>query len=290
MKIILLSLYGSILLCASSVSAYQCTFNGDINGTSVGWFERDVVMQVSNVNGREISAADLQGISAAAAQSWTDVPCSDMSLRIGEMVNDIRVGFDWVKGIGARENKNIIVFRNGNGQSVDEWLRSTSEYAITSVTWIKSNGRIVDTDIEINNVNTAYDHCDVSSEDIYTCESGTADLQSILTHEMGHVLGLDHPTDSSNRESTMWASAGLNEVKKRSLEQDDTDGICFLYAAEETLPGQCTVNAERVEPAVFTLTRSNGGCSQSQKIDIVISWLILLLSSSNRIRRRRGDT
>jgi MYXO-CTERM domain-containing protein len=55
------------------------------------------------------------------------------------------------------------------------------------------------------------------------------DLQNTLTHEAGHFFGLAHPLDGTDDAVTMWAYAQLGELKKRSLEADDVDGICAIY-------------------------------------------------------------
>lgn len=52
------------------------------------------------------------------------------------------------------------------------------------------------------------------------------DYQSVLTHELGHALGLD---GSSDREATMYESGRPGETKLRTLEADDIDGIQALY-------------------------------------------------------------
>jgi hypothetical protein len=71
--------------------------------------------------------------------------------------------------------------------------------------------------------------------------TGEADLRSILTHEIGHCLGLDHPieppdytsVDTFLTEATMvqTASTGLDpsDSGRRTINQDDRDGIECLY-------------------------------------------------------------
>lgn len=70
-----------------------------------------------------------------------------------------------------------------------------------------------------------------------TGEAGKFDVQGVATHELGHALGLTHPSATACSEETMWASAGAGETKKRSLEAGDKDGVATLYgAASATVP------------------------------------------------------
>lgn len=53
------------------------------------------------------------------------------------------------------------------------------------------------------------------------------DIQNCITHELGHLLGLDE--ENSQTESTMYYEADLGETKKRSLAQDDINGLNVIY-------------------------------------------------------------
>jgi hypothetical protein len=55
------------------------------------------------------------------------------------------------------------------------------------------------------------------------------DVESAVTHELGHVLGLSHPED---RLATMYASY-KPDGSMRTLALDDKLGICSLYEADE---------------------------------------------------------
>ncbi len=54
------------------------------------------------------------------------------------------------------------------------------------------------------------------------------DFENIATHEIGHAMGLSHPSDTC-LEETMYAFASEGETKKRTLEAGDIAGINKLY-------------------------------------------------------------
>lgn len=169
---------------------------------------------------------------------------------------------------------NIVKYRH------DTWCRppesegsppecySDAAAAITTLFFIDrpgepDDGIILDADIEFNAVNFA-----IATGCETTCETaGTgilADLENTLTHEVGHLVGLDHtcwegsPEDAppdhtgepvpqcfpetlvpaENREATMYNFQTQGETKKRTLEDDDIAGFCDIYPTGAQL-GAC---------------------------------------------------
>src|SRR4030095_12648494 len=78
--------------------------------------------------------------------------------------------------------------------------------------------------------------------------SDPCQLQEILTHEMGHGLGLHHSWDSSfggtpsasDQEATMYWVAHF-DGRCASLRQDDINGITAIYPATGGGPGPLTI-------------------------------------------------
>ena len=69
-----------------------------------------------------------------------------------------------------------------------------------------------------------------------TGEAGKFDVESVTAHELGHALGLNHPSGTACSEQTLWASAASSELKKRTLENGDKAGIAKLYAVTTPTP------------------------------------------------------
>jgi len=124
-------------------------------------------------------------------------------------------------------NANIFMFRD------DDWPyeNAIDTLALTTLIFNADNGEIYDADVEVNTVQSpmAIDH--VGPQDI--------DFSSVITHEIGHFMGLSH---SSVPGSTMMPSYAPGETAMASIEQDDIDGIC------KALPPDRSTSSHSCEP------------------------------------------
>lgn len=122
--------------------------------------------------------------------------------------------------------------------------------AITIITFDAVAGRILDADILLNGEH-AFDNLDDSS----VAASGAYDMQNVLTHEMGHALGLGE--EMEDEEATMYAFSQPGETRKRELQLGDLEAIAELYDEPivEGAPGGCggaAISNYRGEPWVLT--------------------------------------
>ncbi|GAI99425.1 unnamed protein product [marine sediment metagenome] len=75
--------------------------------------------------------------------------------------------------------------------------------------------------------------CDIEFQDNRTWsstgEAAKYDIQNIATHEFGHTLLLGDLYGGGDTEKTMYGLSSEGETKKRTLHQDDIDGIRHIY-------------------------------------------------------------
>jgi MYXO-CTERM domain-containing protein len=104
-----------------------------------------------------------------------------------------------------------------------DWRFGKNEVALTLVHFRQTSGEIVDVDMDFNGALYVWSagDCDPGQ--------GTYDLLGIATHELGHVLGLDHSTDAA---ATMNRLTFPGNCPQRTLEDDDTETVVTLYTAE----------------------------------------------------------
>lgn len=105
-----------------------------------------------------------------------------------------------------------------------DWPFDTSAIAITRNFYVAGTtdraGVILDSDILLNGENHQF---------TMKGEASKHDVQNIVTHEVGHFLGLGHEISPIDPDSTMYAVASTGETKKRSLSVSDIAGVTTAY-------------------------------------------------------------
>lgn len=260
-------------LWSTPVGAFLCTRAG-ADGPSLAWDPRTIEIRRSG-EGAEESAAEIDRTALASMAPWNVLDCSDAALVLGEPTAARLAGFDWAAGSGRAGNENILVFRNDDpSDPIDAWLHQLGALAITTVTFESNEGKLLDADIEVNDTSFAFTSCD---PDVEGC-AVDFDLQNTLTHELGHVLGLDHSGDG---DATMFASAPRSDTSKRTLSADDEAALCTVYPSGFP-PGEC-FGVERAAPpdVRFTPTVCGAGAGAGTALS-----LIALRFARPRTRRR----
>lgn len=240
-------------------------------------------------NGVGISDKDLRSAAQSAATSWSfpAIACTAVALRLGAQSTESQVArFD---------RRNRIIMRAGAWCRDPDKLAFCHDPAAVALTTMVSaarpgqegDGEILDADIEVNTVDAIWGLIadgPISGRDY----ANVYDLASVLTHEMGHFIGLDHncqvpeaplliddqgvaspscgdlPANrqASIQDATMFPFTNVADVRQRTLSADDQRAACEMYpfgappVHEWVGAGGCShaPSAPRSESSPFPLT------------------------------------
>lgn len=246
-------------------------------------------------------STEIQSAFAAwsqAKRSGQGEACTDLGFPYGGASTLTDVGFDAAAGA---TNENLVVMRRTHcadtsvvpandpchatvGACATQYncwaygagALSASAIALTTVTYASDTGRIVDADVELNGWNGNSGAAqDGSAGWYYTCGGSATcanppygqsscnfvDVANTLTHEIGHLVGLDHtciaaypsPFDACPSGSVMAPTATFGQTSKRTLSADDVEAICTIYPA-----GGATATCVGPPPPP---SKGGGGCA-----------------------------
>jgi hypothetical protein len=228
-------------------------------GRSLYWESGCVFVTVDAAGTAAISGDDELPVIDASIATWNDAggpSCSYLKI-----MSDARATLE----VG-RDNVNLIKFRDttwGRPAVGNDPPRAypASAAGLTTLSYVDDgsshDGAITDADIEINGVNFAISVNGLST----STQPCRVELQNNLTHELGHLHGLEHTclaaadpprldnlgnpvptcdttTDSKILDATMYNFQNCGETIKESLSQDDIQAKCEIYPFARA-PGTC---------------------------------------------------
>ena len=244
----------ALVLLSPAAQAYLKL--GVSNGSSiigVDWVGRTLSYLVTNRASGPVSASQLQAAIVRCFEEWG----RPANLQIATQF----AGFTATEP-DVKDGLNVLGFQNR--PELDRTLGATT-FQINSNT-----GALISADIFLN---TAFPWS-VSSGG----ESGRYDVESIMTHEVGHILGLGHsaigetqPRSGGGRtvlgkRAVMFPIAyGPGSIEDRTLEADDVAGISDIYGTSEaadslgSIGGRVTLNGAGVFGAHITAVNITTG-------------------------------
>ncbi|MEK7497903.1 MAG: matrixin family metalloprotease [Patescibacteria group bacterium] len=110
---------------------------------------------------------------------------------------------------------------NLDGQNIIAWGRTQGTALGVTYTWYdRATGLAIETDTIMNKK---------FSWSLNICSPNSYDAQDILTHELGHWMGLNDEYDSIYVDNTMYGYGSKGEVKKSTPATGDIFGIQNIY-------------------------------------------------------------
>jgi hypothetical protein len=195
------------LLTTEVAQAY--TVKQTDSGATVRWHTNNVTLRIDESMREYFTDMAVDDVVHEAAEAWRGLAgVPDLSINQGDPGPR---GFDADRGA-----------TNGV-YLVEDWELADSSLAVTVATFESRSGKIVDTDILVN-----ANHPFAIMPDGPDRRAKAFDLRGVLTHEMGHVLGLGESFDV--RLATMWPNIARGETHQRDIYIDDEDGAELAYA------------------------------------------------------------
>ncbi len=206
-------------------------------GTNITWHPNSTGNPVTTGN------TEIDALTKAFA-SWRRVTdgCSSLTLTDGAPTSSRKIG--WIPS--SLSNENVLLFRLKSCSTTvgasdgcwkegtcanlyDCWDQQAAALAITTTSYDGESGQIHDSDVEFNAQSFYFTANDGSACTQSTLSQNCVafDVQNTATHEIGHMLGLDH-TSAPN--STMNPTAPLGETAKRVVDTGTQSFVCDVYA------------------------------------------------------------
>lgn len=266
-------------------------------GIPVMWCAACVGMSLNPAGTPDVPIDELRAVAAASMARWRDVACPGPAM--DPPAFELQLIDDSNEQTGFNDNgPNAHVIWFNQVWAIDEDHRPAT-IAITRSRRDPRTGAILGADIEFNQRSE-------QNPDGFRFTTGPAntalvDLPTVLTHEMGHFLGLGH---SDLDRAVMWESAGLGE-QRRALAADDVEGVCDIYAFDRRPSLQCDPLGTTTRPALQcnptpyggfspgpSAARVRGGCSVGRpsathraQHGLYVAWVLVALAHARRVRR-----
>ncbi|MFZ5469488.1 MAG: myxosortase-dependent metalloprotease, MXAN_2677/MXAN_2678 family [Myxococcota bacterium] len=284
-------------LCLAQAPPYvrSRVTNADPDSHCLWWREETNIEFRQHQRGNDETTGDTEFAAVSAAfASWLAVMngCGSLRFTEGPRTTLTSIGHDPL----SESNENIVLFRTrmctdlvGSSDQCwrdddcmnqyDCWAYARGTIALTTTVFDPQSGRVLGGDFELNSVSFIFTTVDAPPcvSPVFNQSCVATDVQNTMTHEIGHLLGLDHTPAPG---STMNASAPAGETSKRAIDPGSQQFICDTYP-----PGKPSRDCVILQ-ADGTLGAAEGGCAGCATA--ASSPMLLALLAWLRARRKRS--
>jgi hypothetical protein len=259
--------------CDPNVDCEYDSAGCTVNGEALFWGSTCVSfgVQAAGSAKRGIRFDTAHDLIAGAFEKWAGVDCASggPEIEIADLGDLECRTAEYNQAFG---NANIWMFRDRDWP----YEGPNATLALTIITYNPDTGEIYDADIEVNSWGQDVTVGDTDVE---------ADLESIVTHESGHFLGLSH---SRALGSTMIAGYTTGTTDLRTLGDDDVAGMCRIYDPDDA-PSSSSCVPRHGFSAQCADAQESGGCRLGRGHSPKSAWgaLFALGALALRCRRRR---
>lgn len=190
---------------------------------AVRWDLNNVALRPNIANRRVLYEIDDKGTVDAAnfIGPINEFEAIQNSFAVWRNIHESEIDFEFAGATtnavtSATDNRNVLRWVDAN--------ISAGVFAVTITTFNTTTGQITDADMQLNDRDFTWD---VLGPTGTQGQIGRAMIEQVVTHEIGHFIGLDHPANSA---STLYFTTGAGLINQVSLEVDDRAPIIQSYA------------------------------------------------------------
>jgi MYXO-CTERM domain-containing protein len=176
------------------------------SGNDIRWRGHDVTLRIDPALERLLDADQVRSAAVMASEAWRGFGNTpDIAIEAGEPP--------------AYDASN-----RGNGiYLLPRWAFDPRQLA-TTVSTFGNDGELLGVDVLVNGEQPFA----LFTENQAAMGTNSYDIAAVLTHELGHVLGLDESYE--HPEATMFPQIGVGETHQRVLSADDQQGAVEIYS------------------------------------------------------------
>jgi hypothetical protein len=261
------AILAALLALAAASTAWAYVRSRTEKGIGVFWPSTCVYVQPDSAGTADMPADQVFATIQKSMDNWKNAVGDAAYLQlIFENPEPLEAHLDGVNTVKFRSDR----WCHPNDAQQNNVCYSSSAAGITTVFFVQDGspkaGTILDADIELNDLNFTFAILPTTAPE--NPGRPFADLENTLTHELGHLQGLDHtckdsatppqevdengnpppdctklfllPPDQQQKitTATMYNFAKPGETVKRSPEADDVAGIAAIYPPSAS-PGSC---------------------------------------------------